>query len=172
MTIERKTKKVISETTYICDMLFKEVSKEKMYKIWNGRHCICKEAVSRLPEDATKNKTILKYILYGSGPKDAGFQPEWLHKGWWALEIPTSSHNFVSILTNNNNPGAYHDKQFRTDNDIARFQTYNDVITWIKDRCHQYGEAGFRYCIFNDGKLIISFKTKSIPVETYIEEDD
>ncbi len=138
MAIKQKTETTVVTTTYICDMLFIEILKEEVYKTyWN--HCISKEAVRRLPKDITENPEILKYTLYGSGQENEKFQPEWLHKGIWLLEVPTVDYGFVSKLTNNNNPGNnYNNKQYANDDHPSRFKKIQDAEEWINSRCEQF----------------------------------
>ena len=173
MAISQETKTVVKKTTYVCDMLFEEVEKDEVYKVYHN-HCVSKEAVRRLPKCIAENSTLLKYTLYGSGQEHEGFQPEWLHKGVWVLEVPTYDYGYIAKLTNNNDPGDsyYSPRKYAKDDDPARFLTYEDAQRWINAQCDKREDAGFRYWVFVDGELINTFKTRVIAAQMPEAMDD
>ena len=99
------SKVVEDRTTITCDILFKEIREEDIFREF-GMFIVSREAADRLPRAVAENDDFLKTVVQKCGGGHGGFTPELMHRGVWLIR--TTWHNNLIHACPDTSFGTYY----------------------------------------------------------------
>lgn len=151
--IKTKTQTLEIGTTYICDVLKKETTKEDSYTFYN--YCISNEAISLLPAAIRNDKDLVCLITHWFAHHHApSFGVVDLNKGWWILTRNVAHNEFNNIT---NVKGSY-PTSVKPKPQPSSLMSLADCMKEIATFEH-----GWESWVFHDGLLVKYLKNYAQP---------